>query len=153
MKYLLIAFVVFLALAPLTHFIPSKRQRMVARLRESAAVSGLFVEFRKPPARDGRTVPDAGSLIFYGRRLPHGRGPAPRYTAFVRDDWGWRGLDRPAEPPEPLLDLPEEVALAMVDEGSCGVYWNEEGGQEVLDRICQVLERWSEDLRPGKPSS
>ena len=38
MTYLLIIFVIALALAPLSHFVPSKRQREIARLREYAAV-------------------------------------------------------------------------------------------------------------------
>jgi len=47
--YLLIIFVIALALAPLSHFVPSKRQRKVVCLREYAAVHGLFVEFRTLP--------------------------------------------------------------------------------------------------------
>ena len=48
MTYLLIIFVIALALAPLSHFVPSKRQREIARLREYAAVeleqAGLAIE-------------------------------------------------------------------------------------------------------------
>ena len=47
MKYFLILFVLALAIAPLTHFLPSKRQRQIARMREYAALHGMFVEFRK----------------------------------------------------------------------------------------------------------
>ena len=56
MKYLLILFIIALALAPLTHFLPSKRQRKVAGLREYAAVHGLFVEFRKLPGSEREAV-------------------------------------------------------------------------------------------------
>ena len=61
LKYLLIVFVIALALAPLSHFVPSKRQRHIARLREYAAVHGLFVEFRSLPGTareraDGHTI-------------------------------------------------------------------------------------------------
>ncbi len=52
MTYLLIIFVIAVALAPLSHFVPSKRQRQIARMREYAAVHGLFVEFRGVPGRD-----------------------------------------------------------------------------------------------------
>ena len=38
---------------------------------------------------------------------------------------------------------------AAVDEGSCGVFWNEEGGEEALAEIQRVLEEWSAQLRPG----
>ena len=65
LKYLLIVFVIALALAPLSHFVPSKRQRHIARLREYAAVHGLFVEFRSLPGTareraDGHTIYYAG---------------------------------------------------------------------------------------------
>jgi hypothetical protein len=52
LTYLLIILVIAIALAPLSHFVPSKRQREVARMREYAAVNGLFVEFRGVPGAD-----------------------------------------------------------------------------------------------------
>jgi len=148
-EYFLIVFVIFLALAPLTHFIPSKRQRLVARLRETAAVSGLFVEYRSPPEK-GKRQHKGGALIYYGKRLPNTRGASIERMAWLRDDWGWRGLDKPADTPEVLPTLPEEIIIATVDEGSCGVYWDEDGGEEVLVEICRVLEAWSDQLRPQK---
>ena len=53
LTFLLIVFVIALALAPLGHFVPSKRQRAIARMREYAAVHGLFVEFRDLPVQAG----------------------------------------------------------------------------------------------------
>ena len=76
MKYLLIVFIIFLALAPLSHFVPSKRQRKIARLREYAAVHGLFVEFRHLPgsSREGSPARASGQqIIYYGKRLPPAR--------------------------------------------------------------------------------
>ena len=148
MKYLLIAFVIFLALAPLSYFIPSKRQRMVAGMREYAATHGLFVEFRSPPEKweRGRTSAAASSLIYYGKRLYHSPGRAIRHSAWVRDEWGWRGLNRPSNSPEILSELPESITLANLDEGSCGVFWDEEGGEEMLHQICAVLSDWSSQL-------
>ncbi len=65
LTYFIIIFVVALALAPLSHFLPSKRQRKVAGMREYAAVHGMFVEFRAclmsveshclPPFQAGRS--------------------------------------------------------------------------------------------------
>jgi hypothetical protein len=151
MKYLLIAFVVFLALAPLSHFVPTKRQRLVARLREYAAVNGLFVEFRPPPgsADDAAHVTGSSGLIYYGKRIPPGRGTPIGRGAWVRDEDGWRARQRPAPVPEPLSKLPPEIGLATLDEGSCGVFWAEEGGEETVELICQVLGEWTAALRPG----
>jgi hypothetical protein len=147
LTYLLIIFVIALALAPLTHFIPSKRQRQVARMREYAATHGLFVEFRNPPGPlavppVGEDAP-RGDLIYYGSRLPPRRKRPVERGSWLREDQGWRGLDRRRDVPEPLLELPPAVLGASVDEGSCGVYWRESREEEDVHRIQQVLERWS----------
>ena len=73
MTYFLIALLVALAIAPLLHFLPSKRQRKQAQLRERAALSGLF-------------------------------------------------------------------------EGSCGVYWREEGDADTVDRIGAALKAWTDQV-------
>ncbi len=150
MKYLLIVFVIFLALAPLSNFIPTRRQRLVARLREYAAVHGLFVEFRNPPGQgDAASRPTgSGGLIYYGKRIPPGRGAPVGRGAWVRDVDGWRARERPGPVPSPLAKLPETVGLATLDEGSCGVFWAEEGGEEVVEQIRQVLAEWILLLRP-----
>ena len=88
MKYLLIFFIVALALAPLTHFLPSKRQRKVAGLREYAAVHGLFVEFRNLPGSEQEAVrarTPRGDIIYYGKRLPPPRRGEARRGRWVRD--------------------------------------------------------------------
>ncbi len=154
MKYLLIAFVVFLALAPLSNFVPSKRQRLVAKLREYAAVNGLFVEFRPPPGQsaEGGYVPGRGGLIYYGRRIPPGKGAPVGRGAWVREEEGWRSRERPAPVPPPLAELPPGIDQATLDEGSCGVFWNEEGDVETVEIIRQVLMDWTASLRPGSGS-
>lgn len=146
MKYLIILFVIFLALAPLSHFVPSKRQRRVARMREYAAVHGLFVEFRQAPGSDQRAV--SGETIYYGKRLPPARGEPIKRTAWVVDEQGWRSVGRYVPVPEVLLQLPLEVLAASVDEGSCGVYWSEHGEEETVEQIRSVLDSWSSILRP-----
>ena len=149
MTYLLIIFVVLVALAPLSHFVPSKRQRELAGLREHAAVNGLFVEFRELPggARHAASDNATGTTIYYGRRLPPSRQKAARPLAWRRDGAQWRCLDRSVETPQALAALPPEVLAASADEHSCGVYWQETGGVEVVDQIRQVLEAWSSQLR------
>ena len=150
MTYLLIIFVIALALAPLSHFVPSKRQRQVARMREYAAVHGLFVEFRKPPESmtprrrvDGQPN---GELIYYGKRLPVRRKTEIQRARWLRESEGWRGLERGQAVPAPSPGLPVAVHGASVDEGSCGVYWWESREEEDVDGIRQFLETWSEQL-------
>jgi hypothetical protein len=148
LTYLLIIFIIALALAPLSHFVPSKRQRRIARMREYAAVHGMFVEFRNLPGADrqhGQRA-QATQVIYYGKRLPPRRGAALPGASFVADDQGWRKLGRRGEVPLQLHDLPQEIRAASVDEGSCGIYWQEAGDEQQVEQIRQVLESWSEDL-------
>ena len=153
-KFLLILFIVALALAPLSHFFPSRRQRHQARTRECAAVNGLFVEFRSPPgSASGRQPPgtDAGRVIYYGKRLPATLAERPRRAAWVRDDHGWRPLERAGPLPVTLQELPPSVSAASIDEDSCGIYWQEDGGEEEVRKIVALLQAWAEVLAsPGR---
>jgi len=148
--YLLIIFIIALALAPLSHFVPSKRQRRIAHLREFAAIHGLFVEFRSLPgegksARRSGAAP-GGDIIYYGRRLPPRRGAPVERGSWICDAEGWRGLDRRAAVPASLLQLPGAILAASVEEASCGIYWQESGSEEDVEQIRQVLEAWSGPL-------
>lgn len=148
MTYLLIIFIIALALAPLSHFVPSKRQRGIARMREYAAVHGMFVEFRDQPgaARQRGRRNGAAQVIYYGKRLPPRRGAAVPGASFVTDEQGWRSLGRRLDVPRQLYDLPAEMLAASVDEGSCGIYWREAGDEQQVEQIRQALESWSGDL-------
>ena len=148
LTYLLILFVIALALAPLGHFLPSKRQRKVAGMREYAAVHGLFVEFRDAPAG---SVPAAaafspGDVIYYGKRISARRAVPVGTGAWVQAPEGWRSLGRRLPVPALLQNLPSDILAASVDEGSCGVYWVESSGEEGVECIRQVLEHWNEEL-------
>ena len=90
MNYLLIAFIILVALAPLTHFLPSKRQRRQAAMREAAALGGLFVEFRSLPGAAGGRAPQAQQdVIYYGRRLAPSKGRGSRRGAWLQRDGEW----------------------------------------------------------------
>ncbi len=141
--YLLIIFVIALALAPLLHVVPSKYQRRVARLRELAALQGLFVEFRTVP--DG-TLTAAESAqhspaktIYYGLRIPTSGGMDRPRAAWVNSDMGWRSLPRGGAVPAALDDLPRAVFAASCDEGSWGIYWQEDGEEAEIGQIFGVL--------------
>jgi hypothetical protein len=154
MEYLIIILVVALALAPLSHFVPSKRQRAVARMRESAALKGLFVEFRQLPGQSGpdavRSTRGNEGVIYYGKRLPPARGVSIPRGSWVRLEEDWRSTRGTDTPPESLAGLPVSVLAASVDEGSCGIYWRESGGPEDLAQIIAVIESWAASLRPGQ---
>lgn len=143
LTYLLILFIVALAVAPLAHFLPSKRQRAVARMREYAAVHGLFVEFRDTPVRAGEPR-SSGQVIYYGKRLPASLATPVTSTAWAKTREGWRCVGGRVQTPAPVEALAVEILAASVDPSSCGVYWNETAGEEAVEQIRQALERWSE---------
>lgn len=139
MSYLIILFVIALALAPLSHFVPSKAQRKIVRLREYAAVHGLFVEFRDLPG----TVSTAGAkktpTIYYGKRVKASRQAARPTVAWSFDKDGWISVPRHEPVPDLLADLPDSVLAASADQYSCGIYWLEGGDEPDIDQICAVL--------------
>jgi hypothetical protein len=151
-KYLLIILVIAAALAPLAHFVPSKRQRQIARLREFAAVHGLFVEFREIPGAglpgvrraDDDSAAPGGQVIYYGRRWPPSLRERPARVAWLRLGEQWRAVTGGGPAPAALGGLPQVVLAASVDEESCGVYWREAGGEEAVAQIVRALQAWVE---------
>jgi hypothetical protein len=144
-----IIFVMALAFAPLLHFAPSKRQRRVARMREQAAMAGLFVEYRDPPGGTERPWPlgiNSASVIFYGKRLPAKRCGRIAGVGWRRDVQGWCAVGGYVPVPESFEDLPSDVLAASADDGSCGVFWTEAEEGVTIEQIRSSLERWSEAL-------
>ncbi len=149
--WLLIGFVIALAVAPLTHFFPSKRQRTIANLREVAATNGLFVEFRSAPSYaplnpDARAARRSEQVIFYGKRLPHRLTAKPKKATFLLEKQGWRSLGGYVPVPLILQELPPGVLAASIDADTCGVYWNEQGDAATVLTIRSVLEHWIVEL-------
>lgn len=148
--YLFIAVVVALAVAPLLHFLPTRAQRRQAAFRESAALAGLFVEFRDLPGyapRLERMSRSERQVVYYGARLPPARGDSRRRQSWWRVDDTWRGAPQRLQSlPVPLTDLPPQVLAASVDNNSCGVYWREAGGADDIDRITRCVTAWRTDL-------
>jgi hypothetical protein len=149
MTTLIIVVVVFLALAPLWHFMPTKRQRSQARLREAAALAGLFVEFRDlplPPARRERLPAAERQVLYYGRRLKPGRKKGRARSDWGREGDGWGGS---GPPPEIAAALPDSVLALSVSDASCGCYWREEGDEETVRGIAGLLADWAASLEAG----
>ena len=145
LKFLLIVFIVALALAPLGHFVPSKRQRATARMREYAAVHGLFVEFRDLPVLAG-SPGSVRNTIYYGKRLPSQRASPIESASWLRTDDGWRSVGQRRPVPAPVQELSNEISAVSVDQSSCGVYWTESTGEAGVEHIRQILVRWCDEL-------
>jgi hypothetical protein len=149
LTYFLIIFVIALALAPLSHFLPSKRQRKIAGMREYAAVHGMFVEFRALPDVGGVPLSasvSGGQVIYYGRRVPNKRAGPIDSGVWGHAPEGWRSLGHRLPVPAQLQALSVDISVATVDQFSCGIYWTESSGEEGVEQIRQVLEGWCEQL-------
>ena len=136
MSYFLIILVIFIALSPLISMMPSRRQRLIADLRQAAAVSGLYVELRDPPGGG-----DGPRQAFYGCRRGHGQ-PKPEGTIlYACEEGSWSAREGSASAAKLALlgDLPETVFVASEDRRGAGVFWNEQGGKDDVHRITQTL--------------
>lgn len=152
MGWWIVLLVVFLALAPLWHFAPTKRQRLQARLRECAALNGLFVELRDlplPPARLARMPPAERQVAYYGCRLrAAGRIPTRR-RAWYRDGDHWSCGSGRDDPPPFVEEIPDSVLAVDLGPASCGLYWREEGTEEDVVSLARRLAAWRDQLTPA----
>ncbi len=135
--YLLIAIVVMAALSPLISAMPSRRQRLIADLRQAAVVTGLFVRFRQSPLeRD-----DAPPRVFYGRRRTREDAKVNGKIIYRCDNGTWTAVK--GQWAQHLLDLlqalPGGVSLACEDLQGVGVFWDEQGQKEDVYSIDSVL--------------
>lgn len=147
MNYLLIAFALLVALAPLTHFIPSKRQRLQVTLRETAALNGLFVEFRGYPGPASSRQSQVADVIYYGLRLPPSRGKGRRRCVWQLRAGEWQAVGAKHEPvPVALLAAPVSMLAASVHEDSCGLYWQEAGDAATVEQMAAVLKDWAQQI-------
>jgi hypothetical protein len=147
--YSIIALIVLLALAPLWHFMPTKRQRHQAQLRESAALAGLFVEFRDlplGPERLARLAATERQVLYYGLRLPASRKTTRKRLAWYREREDWNSRPGRLELPPIVAKLPDSILAVGVSEESCGVFWQEQGDESLVREIALLLMQWREDL-------
>jgi hypothetical protein len=147
LSYLIIFLVLAVALAPLSHFLPSKAQRKTARMRELAAIQGMFVEFRESPLRPGRAARERGQTIYYGRRAPGRgrRGPLKRIVWALQDDT-WVAVPRGEPVPGVLSEFSANISAVSVDQDSCGIYWQERGDEAEVEQISRILSRLAGEL-------
>lgn len=149
MGYGIIVVVLLLALAPLWHFVPTKRQKHQASLRECAALSGLFVEFRDlplGPERLARLSATERQVLYYGLRLPASRKSPRERRAWFREQGDWQSRPARQQPPKIAAKLPDVVLAIAVSEESCGIFWQERGDDNLVREIAVLLEQWKGEV-------
>ena len=70
------------------------------------------------------------------------RGAGRRSRAWWREGGGWRASEGREDPPGAVASLPDWALAVGIDEGSCGVYWQESAGPEAVDAIADALTAW-----------
>ncbi|MEM1402408.1 MAG: hypothetical protein AAGG55_03680 [Pseudomonadota bacterium] len=149
MSYLIVIIVVLVALAPLWQFMPTKSQRRVAKLRETAALEGLFVEFRDlplAPEKLTRLPASERQVLYYGIRLKPSRGAPRARRAWVCEKGLWRSEPLGMSVSDALSGFPDVVLAASISEASCGVFWREEGDENLVRDLAALLKDWSQAL-------
>ena len=88
-------------------------------------------------------------IIYYGKRLPPSRREPRERTAWLRDNEGWRSLQKRVTEPPAAARLPASIMAISIDEGSCGAYWQEAGDEAEVEQIVAALTAWQEQLQSG----
>ena len=148
MVYLLIVLILFLAVVPIFHFRPTRRQRLVTQLRDAALEYGLFVEFRKDDIFNKCNLSsdaDRADIIFYGLRIPRSVEIEfkKKKEAWLRDQECWSCLTENNEFPFFLNCLPSDILAVSHDTGCFGVYWTERGQVKDVEKISLSLANWA----------
>lgn len=140
LKYLLILFIIMIALSPLLSMMPTRRQRKIADLRQRAAVCGLAVQLRDAP----EALRMDTACAFYQRRRERDepRLERPVLCLYIDDQWRQeQGSVNPAR--RALLDALPKGVLAVVGEPTgVGAFWLESGEVDDVDTIKRVLGEW-----------
>ena len=116
-------------------------------MREAAALSGLYVEYRELPGKRLDNDYRTGELIYYGKRLPSRLAGAVHPHYWIREaDGEWRGENWRLPLPVCLDSLPAGIVAVGIDRVSCGVYWVESDSLEDVEQICLSVQNWCESL-------
>jgi hypothetical protein len=136
LTWVLIIFVVMVALSPLLSMRPSRRQRQLAAFREQAALAGLVVQLQQLPQS-----PDSGLQPFYSRRRPREDNQPRSSVVYRRTAQGWLSAQGKIAPEEAelLAAMPAGVSHVSSTKACVGVFWDETGSVADLEQIDRLL--------------
>ncbi len=147
MTYLIIAIIVLIAIAPILHFLPTRRQRLITELRDTALKTGLFVEFRSDLDLEKyieRLNIKPVDIIFYGLRIPLAANIESKKKIWLRGKDGWSSRNEAKRFPNFLNGLPDDVLAVSADNRCIGVYWTEKGEIKDVENIRLALASWAD---------
>ena len=137
MAWVLIIFVIFVALSPLLSMRPSRRQRHIADLRQQAAIGGMLVQLQPLPQ-----TTDSGLRPFYSRRRVRQEDQARPSVIYRRTAQGWLSAQQKIAPRvRPLLAaMPAGVSHVSDTDLAVGAFWDENGSEDDLQQIDKLLQ-------------
>ncbi len=138
MSWLLVVFILFVALSPLITMMPTRAQKQLANLRQAAIESGLQVQLQRPPGS-----PESERMMAcYGLRLGH-RQKLTQTGKYRRQGVDWQNMDLrgPALPETITAQFPEGVTHLVLAPDGVHIFWDELDGETHLDQIRQGLEQ------------
>lgn len=153
MSYLIILFVVALALAPVWALKPTKAQKHLVKLRDCARESGLQVQLGSLPQTHRQQVrredPEPGAA--YRLLWRHERAKLSQFEFRLL-----RHETEPSRVPPVILQVLERVlaelpeSIVAVEFTSIGVaaYWCEKGDSDVVKEIARCLMEMRDALEP-----
>ncbi|WP_299196880.1 hypothetical protein [uncultured Amphritea sp.] len=161
MKWAIIVLVMMSLLGSMMWVMPSPRERYLAKLRQQASRRGFQVQIvrAKPPRAAGQVEPEVMKATAY--RLPRYNLDKKHRANFIEwqifrqiavadeglpEGWCWGvGERRLNEKQLAMLNLlisqlPEGVASVESTPIHISLYWNEKGGEEVLEQLHALLQ-------------
>jgi hypothetical protein len=147
MAYLIIAFVVIMAISPIFWMRPSPRQKQLERLRDYAVKQGLDVSIAKLPEKL-RYRHDFDMMTCYSKYHPRGakQQNVLRKKWFISMEKGFDWVSRPdleyqQQLQEITADLPESCSYVEAEQLFVAVYWREKGDSSTVDQVTEVIEK------------
>lgn len=149
---ILVILVVALILGPIRMMQPSPAQKKREKLRLAARARGVHFALRNIPQQADEQSPPGPIPVYF---LAPGKNQTDKGWMLVRANyehdihflgwWVWQNRIRPTDAEVEALKtylpgMPASVrALSAGNEGIC-VFWEEQGGESVLEQIIQLLE-------------
>lgn len=153
MSYLIILFVIALALAPIMALKPSKRQKQQVAMRDRARTCGLQVQVCQLPQTHRQQVRQEDSESGVAYRLLW-RHPLAKFKAIhfllLREE------KEPNKAPVAIVDalqetlaaLPASVMAVEFTDIGLAAFWQEEGEPGQVEQIAAQLQSLRERLQP-----
>lgn len=162
--FIIIVLAVALVVGPAMMIRPSPAQKNQTRLRAIALGKGIRITVRNLPQQSAESEKPAPVSVYFIAPANHQLDDdwfllRTSYTHDIHflDSWAWQGNLRATAAEQAVLKkylplLPESVRGVSVGSKGVCVYWQERGGEPVLQQIIELLEVLNAlQIKPKEP--